>query len=181
MLGLIVLVMSPWLQIGAICSRSWALEVQSEIRIKNGIFDVPRLNVYIKQFLLLLGAFGGVFCILRGFLIRCYCDEIRYAYRRNLLPLTTNMRKRQIWIHLGTVQVKGMRFVSFWFRRFEKIVLERRLKRNNKQLLSRNPSKHRFFDFFSEKVVRKFRPELCFVRAQLRPQTQWLKPLHQVR
>ena len=29
--------------------------------------------------------------------------------------------------HLGAVQVKGMRFVIFWFRRYEKIVLERRL------------------------------------------------------
>ena len=29
---------------------------------------------------------------------------------------------------LGSVQVKGMRFVIFWFRRYEKIVLERRLK-----------------------------------------------------
>ena len=30
---------------------------------------------------------------------------------------------------LGAVQVKGMRFVIFWFRRYEKIVLERRLKK----------------------------------------------------
>jgi hypothetical protein len=30
-------------------------------------------------------------------------------------------------VRLGAVQVKGMRFVIFWFRRYEKIVLERRL------------------------------------------------------
>ena len=61
--------------------------------------------------------------LIRNTLLSLY-DQKAHALlllRRVTLPA---YEKRE---NLGAVQVKGIRFVIFWFRRYEKIVLERRL------------------------------------------------------